>query len=1008
MLWAYITGIQYIRKVFNSIGNTELLGIVVQAVGIHYGHTIHKQGIQQYKEFRGLPVTTLGEDVCEVWTLTKLMLLFCLLTPRLPLAAVALPALAYGGPNECKKSIFVCLVNCARMCLEDALWVGVSMLYLGWCRCDAELLCLTKDVCLISTLPSYPSSTTQPYTPSSTSSVVVDLRKDNTFAEADNSHLRVNIYSPNVLCAVIAATANCKSKNTSRRRTGELTAVSGGSPRWRGSRILNQQPITAHLVGENRFGCVVGEVGCQTLQRALGREKGGVYVVHLQLVERTSDVYVSSDDSHLAPVPLRRWLLATLTANATHDCGITLRFCSATTYYATSRGIIRLKQLRAVTANGTHDCGITLRFCSATTYYATSRGIIRLKQLRAVTANGTHDCGITLRFCSATTYDATSRGIIRLKQLRAVTANGTHDCGITLRFCSATTYDATSRGIIRLKQLRAVTANGTHDCGITLRFCSATTYDATSRGIIRLKQLRAVTDKTLMLRNSHSVLNDGYITRGSYDWQGIVIKCIKDIAQFIALIDNFMIMEITRKRITDRGKIAENAMGKFVYTAIDAWIKKYPGRNITIHDIRELVSNTLPQAATPKNIVAGFSATRIWPYNENVFDDPSLYFVKLQKDQALTWSQQARAKWRGHWEICEAAAVVRQCMVMPRNHDSEPGAKVPIGRHFRFRTSKNRSFSHKIGTYDHEIISNMFLDARATHSKTCSTGSLQVQSSLPVPEDCSGNIQIFMQVFTLPTRIHSENEDIFDESGHYRLFPNTVSLLEEENCLRFENVYLYTKSLQRSKYQRLARVLQAVEGLSYFPSSDNEAIVPPSEALSNSIFVFYDIAARNKLAFKITLAWDDTRIIQRYVFLVLETRVRISVFVKSCLLHKGRYSRGFDQFIAVCREGSSTGNQQVMSSIPPATSMGTVSTINAKDEMSAVHPVCAEVGSEVDHKDSIDVDYDGSDNVEDYDHSLDIPTHFTNDFPFASDVKKAEDAASTDYMFTEYHNKLVD
>ncbi|KAJ8876347.1 hypothetical protein PR048_020792 [Dryococelus australis] len=70
-----------------------------------------------------------------------------------------------------------------------------------------------------------------------------------------------------------------------------------------------------------------------------------------------------------------------------------------------------------------------------------------------------------------------------------------------------------------------------------------------------------------------------------------------------------------------------------------------------------------------------------------------------------------------------------------------------------------------------------------------------------------------------------------------------------------ENVYLYSKLLQQPKYQQLALILQAVEHISYFPCCDNEAIVPPSAALQNSIFAFDYIACEKRLASKNTLAW---------------------------------------------------------------------------------------------------------------------------------------------------------
>ncbi|KAJ8871794.1 hypothetical protein PR048_028134 [Dryococelus australis] len=149
------------------------------------------------------------------------------------------------------------------------------------------------------------------------------------------------------------------------------------------------------------------------------------------------------------------------------------------------------------------------------------------------------------------------------------------------------------------------------------------------------------------------------------------------------------------------------------------------------------------------------------------------------------------------------------------------------------------------------------------------------------------------------------------------------------------------------------------------------------------------------------------------------------------------------------------GASKVMSSIPPAASMGTVpagdydDTVNAKDRVSAAQSARAErtltkrsreddklqnkrplslntgehttpaakesnldigdeAGSEDDREDSIDDDNDDGDSVEDGDDSLDVPTHFTNEFPLTSGVKKVTDVENTGYMFTEDPNKLVD
>ncbi|KAJ8897151.1 hypothetical protein PR048_002497 [Dryococelus australis] len=116
-------------------------------------------------------------------------------------------------------------------------------------------------------------------------------------------------------------------------------------------------------------------------------------------------------------------------------------------------------------------------------------------------------------------------------------------------------------------------------------------------------------------------------------------------------------------------------------------------------------------------------------------------------------------------------------------------------------------------------------------------------------------------------------------------------------------------------------------------------------------------------------------------------------------------------------------NVQVMPSVPPATSMGTVSTddynetVNDKDALSTdeyTTPATKKsrldfedkAGSEAYHKDSIDDDCDDSDSVEDDDDSLDVSTHFANEFPSTSDAKKAEDAGYTDYYFPKTRIKL--
>lgn len=69
-----------------------------------------------------------------------------------------------------------------------------------------------------------------------------------------------------------------------------------------------------------------------------------------------------------------------------------------------------------------------------------------------------------------------------------------------------------------------------------------------------------------------------------------------------------------------------------------------------------------------------------------------------------------------------------------------------------------------------------------------------------------------------------------------------ISLLESPNGVRFENVYVYSKSLQQPKYQYLEKLFSNIEDINYFPYSNNSEITSYIDALPYSIFIFDDIA----------------------------------------------------------------------------------------------------------------------------------------------------------------------
>ena len=69
-----------------------------------------------------------------------------------------------------------------------------------------------------------------------------------------------------------------------------------------------------------------------------------------------------------------------------------------------------------------------------------------------------------------------------------------------------------------------------------------------------------------------------------------------------------------------------------------------------------------------------------------------------------------------------------------------------------------------------------------------------------------------------------------------------VSLFESPHGDRYENVYVYSKSLQQPKYQYLENLLTPIDQICYFTFSNNSDVIPPSESLPNSIFIFDDVA----------------------------------------------------------------------------------------------------------------------------------------------------------------------
>lgn len=101
------------------------------------------------------------------------------------------------------------------------------------------------------------------------------------------------------------------------------------------------------------------------------------------------------------------------------------------------------------------------------------------------------------------------------------------------------------------------------------------------------------------------------------------------------------------------------------------------------------------------------------------------------------------------------------------------------------------------------------------------------------------------------------------KSRHGPLFPNTVRslilgssgsgktnliyfLLTNENGLRFENVYIYSKTLNQPKYQLLKQIISDIDGVNIFTFYENDKVIQPEEVLPNSVFVMDDVIGENQ------------------------------------------------------------------------------------------------------------------------------------------------------------------
>lgn len=101
-----------------------------------------------------------------------------------------------------------------------------------------------------------------------------------------------------------------------------------------------------------------------------------------------------------------------------------------------------------------------------------------------------------------------------------------------------------------------------------------------------------------------------------------------------------------------------------------------------------------------------------------------------------------------------------------------------------------------------------------------------------------------------------------EDGKHGSLFPDTVrcivtgpsncgktnivfNLITNPKGLKFNNLYIFSKSLQQPKYQLLDKILSEVPEVSFFKFNASDKIMQPDQAKPYSVFIFDDVSTEN-------------------------------------------------------------------------------------------------------------------------------------------------------------------
>lgn len=106
-------------------------------------------------------------------------------------------------------------------------------------------------------------------------------------------------------------------------------------------------------------------------------------------------------------------------------------------------------------------------------------------------------------------------------------------------------------------------------------------------------------------------------------------------------------------------------------------------------------------------------------------------------------------------------------------------------------------------------------------------------------------------------------EPLSTHRRHGPLFPTTIrciiagpsgcgktnlllTLITELNGLRFQNIYIYAKSLYQPLYRFLEQVMSGLDGMEFFSFTTHDDVISPDHVLPHSIMIFDDVSTEQQ------------------------------------------------------------------------------------------------------------------------------------------------------------------